>query len=265
MLQKFCIYIKIWQFSWAWRNTSKSTLPFIKIKKLGGKNTETQLHSVDLNCWATTLVVYWNQCFAYHPRGSKKTLYALVCVSVCLRACVTKVTHSVAPNKHNLQSFQSDWTASVCWYHAPSLTSRHRDEIVHVQGFLWEGPRQQLGSKDGVLLRRQLQRTPQEPQPRRPPPQQRRGGGLQLPSAGDLPAAALGLQSAVNNSTSTCNLSFAPRHFRPLVFNVVQMSFLTFNRAILELEYLRWFKSEKYIPKSFLVFIFVQNWDSYGV
>lgn len=177
---------------------------------------------------------------------TKISLCPCVCACVYVLVYVTKVTHGVAPNKRNLQSSQSDWTASVCWYHAQSLTSRHRDEIVHVQGFLWEGPRQQLGSKDGVLLWRQLQRTPQEPQPWRPPPQQRRGGGLQPPLAGDLPAAARGLQSAVNNSTSTWDLSFAPRY---LVFNVVQMPFLPLNRlwvhfkrAILKLDFLRWLK-----------------------
>lgn len=51
----------------------------------------------------------------YHPNGSWKTLHALVCVCACEEN--KKVTQSVAPNKHNLQSHQSDWTVSVCWYH----------------------------------------------------------------------------------------------------------------------------------------------------
>lgn len=97
-----------------------------------------------------------------------------------------------------------------------------------------------------MLLRRQLQRTPQEPQPRGPPPQQCWGRGLQPPPAGDHRAAAHGLHSAVNFSTSACNISFAPRHFCP---HVVQISILIphrlhFTREILKLEYLRLFRSK---------------------
>lgn len=39
------------------------------------------------------------------------------CVCVCACEENKKVTQSVAPNKHNLQSLRSDSTASVCWYH----------------------------------------------------------------------------------------------------------------------------------------------------
>lgn len=94
MLQKFCIYIKIWQFSWAWRNTSKSTLSFIKIRKLGGKIQKH--HSVDLNCWATTLVVYWNQSVSHITLVVQRKLCMPLYVWVCACARVWRKWRTVS-------------------------------------------------------------------------------------------------------------------------------------------------------------------------
>lgn len=89
-----------------------------------------------------------------------------------------------------------------------AVTSRHRGEVLHIQGILQQGSRQQLWSQDGMLFHWRLQRSAQEPQPRRPSPQRCRGSGHQPHLAGHGPAAAHGLHSALN----TCNF-LSPQWF----------------------------------------------------
>lgn len=151
-----------------------------------------------------------------HPGSFKITtdLCMPICVCVCVRQKSESVGGSSSGSKQSYQvSTQPSITSKRCRHHASSplvsaLISRHRDEVVHVQGFLRQGPRRQLRGQDGMLFRRRLQRAPQEPQPRGPPPQPQRrwGSGLQSGPAGRGPAAARGLQSDVNASFTSITL-----------------------------------------------------------
>lgn len=94
--------------------------PLLKLKKK--KNWGRKYRNTTSLSWVELLSnnssgLWKSECFGYHPRGSKKTLYALVCVSVCLCACVWRkwrtVSHQISTTFSHFKAIGLRASASI--------------------------------------------------------------------------------------------------------------------------------------------------------
>lgn len=82
-----------------------------------------------------------------------------LCTPICVYVCVCEEKKSSSGSQRHTKLTQAvslqSLTVNACRHHAAlplSLSLRHRNEVVHVQGFLRQGSRRQLRSQDGMLL-----------------------------------------------------------------------------------------------------------------